>query len=355
MNDVGAEPSRTGGYTLVPARSVDEAALVAFASAVWPDREPHERIRASWWRYAEPECAVVALHDATGAVAGLCGGRPSQWVIDGRPHPAVAITDWYVAPGHAGKLIGRRLVRQFQAPDRVMYAFSISDMAVAYLRALGWQGPFPSTFMALPFPRLVRLLHRAGRGDLALDEHVATGRELPGALASALDRIEQRRSLGREPAHMRRGADEWCWRLRIRAERTYRFCVASRAGEPVGYAAVRRSTPGRIRQLGKRDGALLTDLVVAGDDRHALRALATRAVAMAAELGAVAVFAATTTPSHAAMLARLGFLSPSWPLVGKYLGRRAPPFMWLPRGPGAGLAADAMALTLADATIDFDL
>jgi hypothetical protein len=47
--------------------------------------------------------------------------------------------------------------------------------------------------------------------------------------------------------------------------------------------------------------------------------------------------------------------TPSWPVVGKYLGRRAPQFMWWPKGPASGLTVDKVALTFADATIDFDL
>jgi acetyltransferase (GNAT) family protein len=354
MNDGVVEPARTPAYSLVPARSIDDGALVAFAAAVWPRRPPHDRILSSWWRRADPICAVAAISNATGIMAALCGGRPSQWAIGGRAHPAVAITDWYVAPGHTGKLVGRRLVRQFEAPGRMMYAFSLSDDAVAYLRALGWVGPYPSCFMALPIPRLARLVHLAapGRSEFDLRDREVTGGELPADLAAELDRIESRSTPGAS-AHMRRDAAEWRWRLPIRAERTYRFCVAYAAGEPVGYAAVRRLTPGRIRRLGKIQGAFITDLV--GEDPSAVRALARGAVAIAADMGASVALAATTTPAHERILARLGFLSSKWPVIGGFLKRRAPHFMWSPRGPAAALTAAGMALTLADATIDFDL
>jgi len=349
-----AAPPRSSGYSLVPAKSIDDDTLIKFAAAVWPDRPPHDRILSSWWRRAEPACAVAAIHNATGTMAGLCGGRPSQWTIRGQTHPAVAISDWYVAPGHTGKLIGKRLVRQFDAPDRFMHAFSMSDDAIAYLKALGWVGPYSSRFMALPIPRLARMLHRAWArpGDFDLREHIVTEGKLPTELAAELEQIEARGSVG-APAHMCRGAAEWRWRLPMRAERTYRFCVAYAAGAPVGYVAVRRLTPGRIRQLGRIEGAFITDLV-AGDPRVA-RALALRAVAIAAELRAAVALAATTTPAHVRALTKLGFLSPAWPLVGRLLARRAPQFMWAPRGPAAALTASDMAFTLADATIDFDL
>jgi len=353
MNDGGVEPPPTSGYSLVPAKSVDDDTLIRFAAAVWADRPPHDRILSSWWRRAESSCAVAAIHNPTGIMAGLCGGRPSQWMIGGQAHPAIAISDWYVAPGHTGKLIGKRLVRHFDAPDRFMYAFSISDDAIAYLRALGWVGPHSSYFMALPIPSLARMLHLAiaRPSELELRERVVTGGTLPADLGGELDQIEARRTSAL--AHMRRDAAEWRWRLPICAERTYRFCVAYREGAPVGYVVLRRLTPGRIRQLGRIEGGFIADL--AAEDAAAVCALAVRAVAIAADMRASLVLAATTIPVHQRVLARLGFLSPAVPLIGKMLARRAPQFMWVPRGPAAALVASDIAFTFADATIDFDL
>lgn len=351
-----SERSSSGpnGYVFVPAKSLPESKLVAFASAVWPDRDPQERIDAAWWMRAEARCAVAAVHEPTGAMAGLCGGRPSRWIIAGRSHPAVAICDWYVDPAHAGRGIGKRLVQYFDAPDQFVYAFSISNAAIANFKKLAWRGPYPSSFMMLPVPRLARLLHlgTARSRESKIHERLISGGELPAELAVELDQIEERRSAD-ALAHMRRDAAEWRWRLPIRAERTYRFCIAYREGAPVGYVAMRRLTPGRIRQLGKIEGAFMSDLVA--EDSATLRALAVRAVGIAAEMRAAVLLAATTIPAHQRMLARLGFLTPAVPLVGKLLARRAPQFMWVPRGPAAALGAGDIALTLADATIDFDL
>ncbi len=352
MNDGGVEPAQTGAYRLVPANSLDDDTLVRFAAAVWPNRPPHDRILLSWWRRAEASCAVAAIHDATGAMVGLCGGRPSRWMIGGQSHPATAISDWYVAPGHTGKLIGKRLVRHFSAPGRFMHAFSMSDDAIAYLRALGWVGPHFSHFMALPLPRVARMLHFAPArpGDIELRDQTVTGGELPDELAAELDRIEARRTL---LAHMRRDAAEWRWRLPIRAERTYHFCLAYTAGEPVGYVAVRRLTQGRVRKLGNFKGAFITDFVA--DSPDAVRALARRAVDIAADMRAAIALVATTTPAHARAFARLGFISETWPLIGNFVKQRAPQFMWAPHGPAAPLSARDMMFTFADATIDFDL
>jgi hypothetical protein len=69
------------GYDFVPAKSIDHAQLVAFSAAVWPDR-PADQLLSRWWRRAEPSCATAAVHVATGAMAGFCSARPSDWVIN---------------------------------------------------------------------------------------------------------------------------------------------------------------------------------------------------------------------------------------------------------------------------------
>ena len=99
----------------------------------------------------------------------------------------------------------------------------------------------------------------------------------------------------------------------------------------------------------------MTDLVALHDDPTTLRMLGARAVAMAAELGATLALFVTTAPSHRRALAAIGFVSPDFPVLGRALARRAPTYMWLPRGPGAGLAAENMTMTFADSAVDLDL
>lgn len=328
--------------------------MIEFTATVWPNLLPGPRADRFWWRRADPSGAVAAVHQTTGAMAGLCGGRRIEWTVAGRTHPALAITDWYVDPAHAGHGIGKRLIQGFEAPGRFVYAISLSDAAIVNFKKLGWRGPHRSSLMLLPVPRLARLLAALRRhpGDIDLQDHVASGGELPAALAAALDRIDGRVTLG-GLAHMRRGAAEWRDRLPVRAERTYRFCIAHLAGEPAGYVVVRRATPGRIRAFGKMEAALVVDLIA--DDPRVVRVLAARAVAIAGELNAAIAMAITTIPAHERVLRRLGFVSPAWPLIGKLIGRRAPQFMWVPKGPAAGFTGAEMALTLADGPIDFDL
>jgi len=343
------------GYVIVPANSIEDEQLLEFAALVWPER-PRQRILGSWWRRAEPDCAVAAIQQWSGRMVGLCAGRPSEWVIGGRAHPAVAICDWYVSPDQEGKLLGRRLIRRFEAPERILYAFSISDVGIAYANRLGWAGPHPSSLMVLPIPRLMRFV-RSGLGrhkELELQDYDIAGGGTLGALAADLDRIEMQRA--RHPlARMRRDAEEWSWRLSVCGDRRYRFYVARRAGSPVGYVVVRQMTPGASRMLGSLKGAIITDLVAVDDDQAVLRALAIKAVEFAAEIRATVVLMASTTRPHRRALVATGFLSPGFPLLGRLLQRRSPVFMWLPRGPASGLSAAAMEITFADSDVDLAL
>jgi hypothetical protein len=343
-----------GGYVVVPAKSIDPEQLMTFADAVWPER-PRERILATWWRRAAPEWAVAAIDHASERMVGLCAGRPATWMIGGRVHPAVAICDWYVAPDHEGRMLGRRLLRRFETPDRLLYAFSMSDVAAAYLGRLGWIGPHPTTLMALPVPRLLRLPFAFLRlpAGVTLEDRVIAGGETLGPLAADFDRIVANR--GTAAARMRRGAEEWAWRLQVCGERQYHVCLARRASVPVGYAVVRRMTPGASRILGRRAGAIITDLVAVDDDGAVLRALARAAAAVAARLQVMVVLVATTLAAHRRALVASGFLSPGLPVVGRFLSRAAPTFMWSPRGPGAGLAAKDFMFTFADSDVDLAL
>jgi GNAT superfamily N-acetyltransferase len=346
-------PPRVEGYDFVPARSVEAARLIAFAAAVWPDR-PHDQLVARWWRRADPGCAVAAVHEATGAMAGFCSARPSDWVIEGQTVPTVAICDWYVDPAHAGKGIGKCLVQNFELADQFVYTFSLSDAAIANFKKMGWVGPHRASLLVRPLPTLAKLAAAlVGRRapveieDLVIDP---AGPAL-GALGGDLDRIEADRASD-SGAHMRRGESEWRWRLSVCGERSYHFCLARRAGKPVGYVVVRRLTPGSSRQLGRIPGAMITDLVAVHDDPAVLHALAIRAVAAASGLGAAVVLAATNQQGQQDALAKAGFLSPNSPLLGRALAHRSPKYMWVPKGPGTRVTADTMTLTFADSDVD---
>jgi hypothetical protein len=232
----------------------------------------------------------------------------------------------------------------------------MSEDAIKYLSRLGWVGPYTSSLLALPLPRVARIAHALFRRTpgLTFEDHVVEAGVLPPELGAALDRLERRMASG-GPARMRRGSKEWSWRLAVCGERSYRLCVASRSGEPVGYIAVRPVTPGASRVLGKLEAAIVTDLVTADDDATLLRALITRAVSFAGKLGAAVALAATTVADHRRHYTALGFLASSFPVLGRQLQRRAPQFMWLPRGPGAELRADAIALSFSDSDVDLNL
>jgi GNAT superfamily N-acetyltransferase len=376
---------RVAGYDFVPANSIDQARLIAFSAAVWPDR-PADQLVSRWWRRAEPSCATAAVHAATGALAGFCSARPSDWVINRHTVSTVAICDWYVDPAHAGKGLGKYLLRCFETVDKFVFAFSLSDAAVANFKKLGWAGPHRAYLMMLPLPTIAKFraaifggrtlveledwvlesaglsavpakralvqqqdqvsLEDSGQCPLPLEEAHALG-----VLGPQLDRIEGHRLLD-ATAHMRRGEAEWRWRLSVCGERSYHLCLARRAGEPLGYVAVRRLTPGSSRQLGAIPGAIITDLVAVNDEPAVLRALTTRAATVASQLGAAVVLAVTNGASQREALVSAGFLSPDVPLLGRILTRRSPQYMWVPKGPGTHIAASTIALNFADSDVD---
>ena len=316
-------------------------------------------------------------------MAGFCSARPSDWVIKRETVSTVAICDWYVDPAHAGKGLGKRLLQRFETVDKFVFAFSLSDAAVANFKKLGWAGPHRASLMLLPLPTIAKIRTAIFAGGTpveledwlfesaelspvpakrVLQDHVPLGDSaqcpLPlesahalGALGPQLNRIEERR-LSDGTAHMRRGEAEWRWRLSLCGERSYHFCLARRAGEPVGYVAVRRLKPGSSRQLGRIPGAIVTDLVAVDDEPTVLRALSTRAATVASELGAAVVLAVTSRPSQRNALVSAGFLSPDFPLLGRPLTRRSPQYMWVPKGPGTHISASTIALNFADSDVD---
>ncbi len=356
MSGGEAQAPRSSEYALVPANGIDAEQLVEFASRVWRDRPPYERILSSWWRHAAADCASALVHHSTAAMVGLCAGRPSEWIIGRASYPAVSICDFFIDPRHGGKLLGRRLLRSFEAPGRLVNAISISDIAAAYVSRMGWKGPYASSLMVMPVPLLARIGHSltVRRAGLALEDHAVSGGQMPERLKAGLDRIDAA-TIDDAAAHMRRGANEWAWHLSIYPERTHRFCLAYRDAEPVGYVVTRRMTSGRSRHMGRLQAAMITDLVAVHDDPLTLRALAASAVATAAELRAVVALFVTTALSHRRALAAIGFMSPGFPVLGRLLRDRAPTYMWWPRGPGAALSADAMTMTFADSAVDLDL
>jgi len=340
-------------YVFVPAVSVDAERLLAFDAVVQPERQARDRILTSWWTRATPECAVAAIHTPSGAMVGICAGRPSTWIFPSGSTPAIAICSWFVDPAHFGKGIGKRMVKQLSAPGRFLYTFVISEAAIANFQRLGWVGPYVAPMLARPLPGLLALSSWRDAG-IEFRDFTVNGRDIPAALGAALDRIERNRAA--DPRiHMRRDTQELSWRLSLSSERQYRFTIASRASEPVGYVAVRRATAGTNRIMDLLRAAIVTDLVAIDDEAAVLRSLASSVVASAGHLRAMTVLATTTVPAQQKALSAAGFLSSHVPLLGTLLASRSPRFMWVPEGPAERLTAEGMALTFADSDADFNL
>src|SRR6516162_7031909 len=186
---------RAAGYDFVPAKSIDLAHLNAFSATVWPEC-PADHLVSRWWRRAEPSCAIAAVHEATGAMAGFCSARPSDWVVNRQTVSTVAICDWYVDPAHAGKGLGKCLLRRLETGDKFVFAFSLSDAAVANFKKLGWAGPHRACLMLLPLPTIAKFRAAifASRTAVELEDWVIESAELSAipvkrALVQYQDRV----------------------------------------------------------------------------------------------------------------------------------------------------------------------
>src|SRR5947209_2199157 len=183
------------------------------------------------------------------------------------------------------------MVEAFAAPDRLVYAYSISQAAISNFKKLGWRGPHPATLMALALPRAAAtaLTLATRRSTLTVQAHSIDAVQGLGALGDELDAIESHYS-GR--ARMVRDAKEWSWRLAVSGERCYRLALARRHALPVGYVALRRlSRP----LLGRVKTAIITDLAALDDDPVVLRRLIVGAVRLAAPMRVWLMLAVTTS------------------------------------------------------------
>jgi hypothetical protein len=214
MSEGDFRAPRGSEYALVPANDIDDERLVDFASRVWRDRPPYGRILSSWWRRASPDCANALVHDPSGFVVGLCAGRPSQWIVTGHQYPAISICDFFIDPRHGGKLLGRRLLRSFEAPGQLINAISISEVGAAYVKRMGWMGPYASTLMVLPFPRVAKLVHslvarRVGESATRLHRGRARSRSLVPYAARGKRMVMAAVHLSRSDLPLLRGRAKW--------------------------------------------------------------------------------------------------------------------------------------------------
>lgn len=345
--------SDADGYEFVPAKSVAVDRLREFVRAVLPGAA-RDRSQAEWWRAAGDECCIAAVHGPSGAVAALCAGRPSRWLIDGSEVNAVAICGWYVAPGHSGRSLGRRALASIRTEGRFVYAFSISESAISAFKKLGWAGPYRTTLSIQPLPGIIGHCFPADRdrAGVTITRHEIQAGAVSEALGSAFDHIDAQ-DIG--PARMRRDLQEWRWRLSIRPDRSYSVAVAERDGAPVGYVALREPTRGQSRVLDRLRAALVVDMTAPTDDAAVLGLLAREASALAAGLGARTVLAATMIPAHRDAFRAAGYISSTIPVAGSMLRRSAPKIMWSPTGPGSNVDPGRVALSFADSDVDLNL
>lgn len=310
--------SLASDYRLRRPCAEDRTPLEALARSIWPDRDPtalHER----WWWRDDPPHAWVAEHVPSGAIAAICGARRVRFRLGDEEMPASSICDWYVAPRHAGKGLGRALVRQSQQGHAFMFASAASDSAAAGLSKLGWGGDtrYPTCLAATP---VVASLGAFPRSRLAIDSRTLVAPEC--GEVPEIDRLWQTLHWDRA-AMMVRDASHMSGHLRLAPPgRRYTLLVAQQSGRPRGYLLWRVMPRRALRAFPWVRIGLISDFLVHRRDTATLRALLGFAARQLVRQGVGLMLVMAGDPLHLRLLDRLGFVSPRTPLIGPTLTER---------------------------------
>jgi hypothetical protein len=334
---------------LAPARELDTDKLREFAVSLWGDGS-WDKIRQRWWLKSDYAAAVTAVERASGRVAGMCVGVPSEWTLpDGSDVKAVSICGWYVAPDFEGKGVGKMLVRSYEADTDGFNALSISDAAVRNFAKMGWVGPYSTWLRLLPSPLICRRMDR--RADrFSLRAFQASAHHLPMDLATALDQIDREKP----PFQLRRKRRAQDWRAFLRAcpERRLQFHLVLDHGRPVGYFVIRSTDreAGRLYRLSRLH--YISDLVINSSESELIHFIFGSMPKVApASAGALLFCASSKLIADAASAA--GWLNEQSMVLGEILAAKAPRYML--GGRFAPFAATDVRLSFVDADVDLNI
>lgn len=268
-------------------------------------------------------------------------------MVGGHSEPASTVSDWYVAPDHAGRGLGQALVRRGEETAAFMYTSAISDQAARGFTRLGWIGDRRIPMSAGPVPLVGQRAGRPGRG-LRI-EHRDVSAHDAGDLAP-IDAIWGHLAWA-SAAMMVRDAEFLRGHLTLAGSRRYSLFIAWRQEQAVGYLLCRTLPPRALRFFGPVRVGIVSDYLVDECDTSALRALMGAACHRWSGEGVRVLLALTASDAHRAVLSRLGMLRP-FTVGGHLVGRRMSNRSMHQRHPGLG---DRWHLTFADNDTDLIL
>ncbi|MEI6667384.1 MAG: GNAT family N-acetyltransferase [Acidobacteriota bacterium] len=324
----------------------DDARLLALLRAVWAhkqDVETHLR-RRWWWQWDPPPLLVVddCEHDL---LAGLCAYVPFALRTGGIEHRSAWFVDFYVRPEYQGRGLGQRLTQAVQDEHDITASLSQTAMAYRVFQKLGWSTRSPVPLLVHPLPRSWMFRHQSRHDQIAT-----------GAVDSALPAWAGIDALwlrvrDRFPAIAVRDSAHLLARYAKCDGREYTLLSASRGSAPVGYMIVRvvdsASNPARPPH------GLIVDYLVDPDDADSFGALLAEAGSALVGRGVNRIYALSTLPACQRVLRRRGFVSPSTPLLGRWVQGNTKWLTCKGLGEDSSAVASAWHLTLGDCDLDY--
>ncbi len=286
------------------------------ATALWGPNDSDRFADRWWWNDEVPHC-WIAEHVPSKSVAAICAQRRVRFHTAEGERPAAVVSDWYVAPDHAGAGLGRDLVRQGEAADGFMYTSAISDQAALGFGRLGWVGDRRFPMSAGPVA-LVRSLAGRPERDLELEKRTITAGDT-GDL-SPLDELWQQVRWP-EAAMMVRDAAQLRGHLALAGGRAYRLLIARRRDRVVGYLLFRTLPSHSFNAFGAARVGIVSDYLVDRDDTATLRHLVAAACRDWRDERVVVMLALCGDDRHRATLSRMGLLHPI-SFRGRMIGAR---------------------------------
>lgn len=346
-------PTRSkGDFDFAPVSRLDAERIEQFAREIWPGEVDRRNVLESWWMTSGADVATAAVDRASGRIAGLCVGVPSEWDVDGVSVSAVSICNWFVSPAFMGRGLGKALVQSFARRAPYMNAFSVSGAAIENFRKMGWIGPYKSQLLLFTAPGPRSLWWRRP-SEIAIETYPVDGGVLSPKLGDALDLIDRGR-----PDHRlrrkRRSAD-WQAHLAYFPERRFNIHMVRHHGQMIGYFAIRPADrfAGRIYRRARLH--YVTDLVINSDRSEVVRAVLDTIITVPAVRTAGAILLCTSDERLAAVAAASGWWSRQTPIIGHRLDDKAPFYM---KGDGFNSPAPDgrnLDLTFFDSDLDMNI
>ena len=345
-------PNPTGDFDFAPVSSLDAERIEQFAREIWPGEGDRRNVLESWWMTSGADVATAAVDRASGRIAGLCVGVPSEWDVGGASVSAVSICNWFVSPAFMGRGLGKALVQSFAQCAPYMNAFSVSGAAIENFRKMGWIGPYKSQLLLFtaPWPRS---LWWRRHSEIAIETYRTDGAVIPPKLGDALDKIDRERPAGL--FRRKRRSDDWQAHLAYFPERPFDIHIVRHRGQMIGYFAIRPADRFAGKLYRRARLHYVTDLVINSDQPEVVRAVLDTIIAVPAVRSAGAILLCTSDERVAAVAAASGWWSRETPLIGPRLNDKAPFYM---KGDGFNSPAPDgrnLDLTFFDSDLDMNI